>query len=236
MQRRLWVAGPRVGLKPLKGKPSYFARQRLKSMTNFCRDLEGRDCIVFGSAPSPTLGDYRGEKLICCNGSALTLKQTFDLEPDFSFLHCHVLGRESQSDQDVRDALGQVHRFGRTVVFDQARYEYSLDPIRPKADAITTFDWRDRFEIVHHLIGARLPKLQSSTGAVTCACVLLAGARSVRLVGFSLTSKGHSYNGNQLYRNHVRSDAALYALLGQYGYNLVSTELSISMVLTAKIE
>lgn len=87
-----------------------------------------------------------------------------------------------------------------------------------------------------HLLDTPLPLLDFSTGAFAVLAALYAGASEVRLVGFSLTSKGHSYNGNERYRNHVSSDAALYALLSAKGYGIVSDVPEIAMICRRIVE
>lgn len=201
----------------------------------FCGSLRGRDCIVLGSAPSPDFANYNNEPIICCNGSALSLQRAMGRAPDYTFMHSHVLARWNQSDKEVRQALENVKGLGKTVVFHDPKYTYTTELISSRVNDVMSFDWDRRHEIVTELLNVSLPFLACSTGAIVAASVLRAGARSVRLVGFSLANKGHSYNDKDRYRNHVRSDAALFALLGQAGFNISSREPSISMILTEKI-
>ena len=202
----------------------------------FCASLRNKDCIVFGSAPNPVLVDRRDRPIVCCNGAAASLKQSFNCAPDYTFMHCHVLASWKQSDKEVRDALGGIDRFGRTVMFDIPGESYSTELIETRAAEIASFDWSRRHDLVSELLGTSVPFLKFSTGAFSAACVLRAGAKSVELVGFSLDQKGHGYNVKDRYRNHVRSDAALFALLAQAGYNLSSREPSIAMILTERID
>ncbi len=218
-----------------KAKVSKPHKQFRSVLSEFCSSLRDKDCIVFGSAPDPVF-DYDGEPIVCCNGSALSLKRLTDRRPDYTFMHCHVLARENQSDKDVRDALGQTDDLSRVVIFHDRPYQYTTEFLKPKAAEIAEFDWRQRYEIIESLIGAPLRFLDVSTGAMTAAAVLHVGARSVQLVGFSFERKGHSYNNNARYRNHVRSDAALLALLAQAGHNIFSCEPSVAMILARKID
>lgn len=180
--------------------------------------LAGQSCIVFGSAPEPDFGSrgFSGEKIICCNGSARALQDAFGLVPNFSLIHSHVFVREIDSDREVREALAGTRDAGKKIVLTSRKYRMDSDPTRK------TFDWSYRFHIIERLLDAPMPFLDFSTGAFAVLAALYAGASEVRLVGFSLNSKGHSYNGNARYRNHVSSDAALYALLSARGYELVS--------------
>lgn len=202
----------------------------------FCRLLRDRDCVVVGSAPDPDFSNYTRQPIVCCNGSAASLRRALDRSPDYTFMHCHALGRQSASDQEVRAAIGQVGNLGSTIIFDDPHYPYSATLLSSLSREMMSFDWSRRHEIVSELLGASLPFLNCSTGAMTVASVLRAGARSVELVGFSLAQKGHSYNDKGRYRNHVRSDAALFALLGQAGYNISSSETSVSMILNEKLD
>jgi hypothetical protein len=202
----------------------------------FCASLRDRDCLVLGSAPDPDLSNYKGQPIICCNGSAASLRQAIGRSPDYSFLHCHVLARWNPADKEVRGALQHVGQLGRVVIFDEPELNYSSSPIASQSSEVLSFGWSRRHEIVSELLGATLPFLNCSTGAMTVASVLRAGARSVELIGFSLAQKGHSYNNKDRHRNHVRSDAALFALLGQAGFNVSSREPSISAILTEKID
>jgi len=211
-------------------------------------DIRDRDCVVFGSAPNPVFGNpaQEGEKIICCNGSALSLHKLFGRIPDYSFVHSHVFARlENEADADVRAAIEQCPDLGHLTIFSSPRHAYSPDSLPKNIKSLNEFSWELRFEVIRQLTGVGLhgvrPKaglagMDFSTGAVTVACVFLGGARSVRLVGFSFASKGHSYNTKALYRNHVSSDAALYALLSAYGFRITSTERSIAPLLESKIE
>lgn len=205
-------------------------------LTEFCSSLRDQHCIVFGSAPNPSFPEYQGQPVICCNGSSASLLKLFGLQPTYSFLNCHVLGRRQESDQEVREVLGGVKHLGRTVIFDEAGDVYSTELIDDRHSAVMSVAWEDRHQIVADLLGVSLPFLKCSTGAITAACVLRAGARSVQLVGFSFEQKGHSYNVKDRYRNHVRSDAALLALLAQAGHPISSPEPSVAVILTDKID
>jgi hypothetical protein len=200
----------------------------LVRLSDFLRELNGKDCIIFGSAPAPKLGSkgYRGEKIVCCNGSSFSLKRLFGLEPDFSFIHGHVLTRDNPADEDVRSVLAQVGNVGRVVFLDQLMlYPHEPGVLGAKAPATVSFAWDDRYHLFARMIGYAAPKFDISTGAFSVAATLFAGAKSVRLVGFSFDQKGHSYNNNGRYRNHVSSDAALYVLLSLHGYSLAATTL-----------
>lgn len=194
--------------------------------------LRGKDCVVFGSAPGPLLGELNPSRpIICCNGSSRTLQATFGRSPALSFIHGHVFARPNPADADVRNALSDVKNIGRAVILDEARYAYDTEIIKDRAKGELRFPWDLRFSMIERLLDANLPFLDISTGAFAVLAALTCGARSAHLVGFSFISKGHSYNANGLHRNHIRSDAALYTLLSQRGYQLSSSDTSISAVL-----
>ncbi len=230
--RKRWFA-PRRSTVHLNSKPPTLPPGPLDE---YCASLRGRHCIVFGSAPDPDLSSYDSQPIVCCNGSAASLKRLLGRAPDFSFIHCHVLARTNPADVEVRNALMGVDSIGKAVLLDDPHYSYATDFLAPVASDITKFDWLSRYQMLDDLLGAPLPFLDLSSGAMTAALVLRHGAASVELVGFSLGRKGHSYNPKEHYRNHVRSDAALFALLAQIGYDLRSREPSIAMILTRKIE
>jgi len=211
-------------------------------------NIRDRDCVVFGSAPNPDFGSpaKEGEKILCCNGSALSLHRFFALTPDYSFVHSHVFARlENEADADVRSAIEQCPALGHLMIFSSSKHTYSPEGLPKNVRSVNEFQWDLRFEVIRKLTGiglrgarnnAGLAGMDLSTGAVSVACAFFGGARSVRLVGLSLTSKGHSYNAKALYRNHVSSDAALYALLSAYGFRITSTDPAIAALLVAKIE
>jgi len=203
---------------------------------DYCASLRGRHCIIFGSAPEPDLSSYDGQPIVCCNGSAVSLKRLLGRAPDYTFMHCHVLARSNPSDAAVREALTSVASIGKVVLFDDPHYAYATDLLAPLASDIAKFDWLSRYQMLDDLLGAPLPFLDLSSGAMTAALALRHGAASAELVGFSLGRKGHSYNPKEQYRNHVRSDAALFALLAQIGHDLRCREPSVAMILTRKIE
>jgi hypothetical protein len=211
-------------------------------------DLRDRDCVVFGSAPNPDFGkpSEEGEKVICCNGSALSLCRLFGRAPDYLFVHSHVFARlQNEADADVRAAIDQCSEIGNLLIFSSSKFAYPPDLLPKNTRSVNEFRWDLRFEVIRQLTGIGLPGVQHkaglagmdlSTGAVTVACAFFAGARSVRLVGFSFTSKGHSYNTKELHRNHVSSDASLYALLSTYGFKITSTDPSIAPLLAPRID
>lgn len=210
----------------------------IQALREFCESLRSEDCIVFGSAPDPQFGEagFRGEKLVCCNGSAATLNSLFRLEPDFSFIHSHVLARDTESDRDVRHALRRVERLGKTVVLKEPQHRTDPDAILSKSAEVLRFGWSYRFYVLKTLLDTSIPYLDISTGAFSVAACLLAGARSVKLVGMSLAQAGHSYNVKGRYRNHVASDAALYALLAARGYPITASDPSIAMICVNKLQ
>ncbi len=230
--------GLRTALGLKKPLSLWASRPALDEFRRFCQALEGQDCVVFGSAPDPSFGEegYRGEKIVCCNGSAATLDAEFGLRPDFTFLHSHVLARENEADQDVRDALAKVDSLGDVVLFHKPEFDYSEALLNGRAGRVHSFLWKNRYDLIHRLVDASPEYLRPSTGAMAASCALFAGARSVRLVGCSFVRKGHSYNTKNLYRNHVASDAALYAMLTLNGYRLSTPEPSVSMVLAEMLD
>lgn len=208
--------------------------ESLEAVRTFASDLAGQDCVLFGSAPNPSFGDIdiEGKKIICCNGSALTLRNSFGLKPDFTFIHSHVPWRiNNPADRDVREALGMVDDLGKLVILFHPKHTYDPSIYERQTKAIHELHWGYRFEIIHRLIGSSVAYLDISTGATAVAAVAFAGARSITLVGFSFAMKGHSYNGNSRHRAHVSSDAALYALLHASGFSISATEPSVLNVL-----
>lgn len=222
--------------------------EKLSQLKTALADIRGRDCVVFGSAPNPDFGNPAGEveKIICCNGSALSLHRLFGRTPDYSFVHSHVFARlENEADADVRAAIEQCPELGHLTIFSSSKHAYSPNFLPKNVQSVNEFQWDLRFDVIRQLTGislrgarhkSGLAGMDLSTGAVTVACAFFGGARSVRLVGFSFANKGHSYNAKALYRNHVSSDAALYALLSAYGFQITSTERSVASVLESKIE
>jgi hypothetical protein len=210
--------------------------QGLSAFCHFANDIQGQDCIVMGSAPNPDLGENPFERqIICCNGAALTLQEHFGRSPNFTFLHSHVPFRQDNpADKDVMDALVRVKRLGRMVVLYHYKHKYDRQIFADKRDDFCELNWKYRFEIFRRLTGCSLPFLDVSTGATTVAACILAGARSIRLVGFSFAQKGHSYNNKNLHRAHISSDAALYCLLHASGYEISATDPSVAMVLMGK--
>lgn len=209
-------------------------RQAFSALRTYCADLKGKDCIVFGSAPNPSFGEegYKDEPIVSCNGSAVTLYNQFGLAPDFSFLHGHVLDRDNEADEDIRSAMSHVPKLGKTVIFAPHASPLSMQLLEDKTDNTLIFDSGYQIALMRELLGSSFPRLDLSTGAMAVACTLFAGARSVKLVGFSFERKGHSYNAKNLHRNHITSDAALYALLILARYRITSTDPSVQMILT----
>lgn len=241
LRTALGLRGRGIRSKSAAGRPKAHLNSKPPALTRgplheFCASIQGRDCVVFGSAPDPDMSGYAGGPIICCNGSAASLKRTLGRAPDYTFLHCHALARDNPADVDVRNALASVESIGKVVLFDDPHYDYAADFLVPISSGIAKYDWLSRYEIVDDLLGAPLPFLDLSSGAMTTALVLRHGARSVDLVGISLARKGHSYNPNEHYRNHVRSDAALFALLAQIGYDIRSRDPSVAMIVTKKID
>ncbi len=194
--------------------------------------IRGKDCVIFGSAPSPLIGDIRLEQpIICCNGSSLTLQNNLGRPPALSFVHSHVFARDNPADVEVRDALSAVKNIGRLVVLHEDYYDYDTEITRGRSEDEMRLAWGLRYSMLERLLGANLPFLDMSTGAFTVLAALSCGAKSVHLIGFSLISKGHSYNPNGRHRNHIRSDAAIYALLGQRGHRITSSDPSVSSIL-----
>lgn len=210
----------------------------LASYREFTEDLSGRDCVVFGSAPNPSFGDIdlSGKKIICCNGAVLTLQQRFGRDPDYTFIHSHVPWRiNNPADRDVREALAQVQNLGKLVILFHPIHTYNPKAYEHQVSAVHELNWEYRNEIFHRLLGSSAPFLDVSTGATAVASVAFAGAKSIRLVGFSFAQKGHSYNVKNLHRAHVSSDAALYTLLHASGYDIGATDESVRMILTGKL-
>ena len=212
--------------------------RNIRQLEDFMQTVKGQDCVVFGSAPDPTLLDPTrlDKKIITCNGSALSLKERFQREPAMSFIHSHVLTRPNESDADVRAALAKVGHLGQIVLLHGKDPEGDLELIKRKTPGLVRFDCDYRHYILRRLLGYPLPGLDISTGAFAVAACAAFGARSIELAGISLNRKGHGYNANNRYRNHVTSDAALYALLKLRGVNLISSEPSVAMLCTNKIE
>ncbi len=126
-------------------------------------------------------------------------------------------------------AIDQCPELGNLVVFQLRNMLTHPIAFRKNAGSVNEFRWDLRFEIIRQLTGiglrgvqhkAGLAGMDLSTGAVTVACALLWRARSVRLVGFSFASKGTATIPRDSIRNHVSSDAALYALLSTYGFRI----------------
>ena len=132
---------------------------------------------------------------------------------------------------DVRSALSEVKSVGRLVVLHEDRYSYTSAILEGRTTAEMRFPWGLRYELIERLLDANLSFLDISTGAFATLAAFACGAKSVDLVGFSFVSKGHSYNQNGRYRNHVRSDACLYGLLGQRGCRITSADTSIATIL-----
>lgn len=207
----------------------------IAAVVAFCQTLRDRDCVAFGSAPNPQPIDAESGPVICCNGSPFSLFKLSNRQPDFTFIHSHALARWNSSDREVRQALRGLPSLGKVVVLDSPAYTYTTEFLQPLTSELMTADWDLRHKLVEDLLGARLPFLSISTGLLSIACALRAGARSVTLSGFSIDAKGHSYNEKERYRNHVRSDVALLALLRQAGFDIRSADPAISMVLNDKI-
>ncbi len=221
----------RVAFITWKDSGQYVLEEKMRDLSDYLRDVRDKDCIVFGSAPDPTfVEDHKGQKIICCNGSAFSLKN-FGFEPDFSFIHGHAMVRDNPADADVREVLAKVEKLGRVVFLDEPQYEYPLDVLGSKAEATFSFPWDDRYRVFSKLVDFSSSSLDISTGAFSVAALCLAGAKSVTLVGISFAKKGHSYNSNNRYRNHVSSDAILYGLLSISGYQIAATDKSVNMIL-----
>ncbi|WP_421928789.1 hypothetical protein [Neoaquamicrobium sediminum] len=206
----------------------------LDSFRDFANELAGQDCIVFGSAPNPTFEglDISGKKIVCCNGSALTLRDKFGLTPDFTFIHSHVPWRvNNPADRDVREALAKVGTLGKLVILFHPTHTYDPKSYEHQTTAIHALHWGYRFEIIRRLTGSSVAYLDLSTGATAVASVVFAGARSISLVGFSFGTNGHSYNNKKLHRAHISSDAALYTLLHASGTPLNATDPSVQPIL-----
>lgn len=203
----------------------------MKNLKKSLLSLAGGPCIVFGSAPEPDFGPkgFRGERIVCCNGSARSLQDRFALSPDYSIIHSHVFARETDSDREVREALSGTKNIGTQIVLTS-----SIHPVTHEVPV--AFDWSHRFHVVTQLLDAPVPYLDFSTGAFAVLAALYAGASEVRLVGFSFNSKGHSYNRNDRYRNHVASDAALYALLTARGFKIDAEAPEIATICRARID
>ena len=207
----------------------------LQEVARAAEYLKGQEVVVFGSAPKPRLDDYRGEKIIACNGSACSLRALFGLKPHLSVIHAHVFYRSGPSDLGVREALEQTDALGDVLVLETPQ-PYDAGLLSSRASAVRRLPWLYRYEIIRRAVGIRAPFLDLSTGATAAALAFFCGAKSVKLVGISISSKGHSYNDANQYRNHVVSDVALYALMGARGLAIASNDQMLDTILVKKIE
>lgn len=196
------------------------------------RDLiEGRACVVVGSAPLPTpFADVAETEIaIAVNGGISSVARAVDL---------WVVASRRQD----RPGSGQIKPLHKTMLH-QAKGRTAghalflrgpkeatekdtlamLQQLGCRVGAWSVLDKPTKLWIEQDLC-ARAEKEPCSSGILATAIALFCGAASVRLVGFSFTPGYHYLPGQRgpaWWRNHVQADRrALRALQKRYGAQL----------------
>lgn len=193
--------------------------------------LEGRACVVVGSAPLPTrcAEVAESEIVIAVNGSISSVKRPVDL---------WVVASRRQD----RPGSGQIRPLHKTMLHQaKGRTAGHVLMLRGPKDATEkdTLAMLEALGCRYHTwsvldkptkrwlegeLCARTEKEPCSSGILATAIALWCGAASVRLVGFSFTPGYHYLKAatpQRWWRNHVPADRrALRALQARYGPQL----------------
>lgn len=194
--------------------------------------LKGKDCIAFGSAPGPTFLEPPddGRPIICSNAAGATLLRDFARTPDYTILAAHIFSRDTEAAIKRKDLIRQAPCLGRVLIDEDVPADMAQIAAGLKCLSIERFSWDYRFLLQRLVLDVPTPQISISTGAFSVLCACFAGARSVELVGFSLSDNGHSHENGGGYRNHVASDAALFSMLSLRRFDLRSSDLVIQSI------
>ena len=194
--------------------------------------VEGRHCVVVGSAPLPTrLADIAADEIaIAVNGAISSLPGPADLwvlnskqqdrpgDPRLTPLHKTMLeqgrGRTAEHLLLLRGPKVASERGTRTT----------LDALGMRYRSWSVLDKVTKRWVEGEQCGRVLDARPCSSGLLTVALTLWCGAARVRLLGFSFTPGYHYVSKAQApawWRDHVEADRrALKALRARYGVRL----------------
>lgn len=210
---------------PLAKTPDVSQVERVRDL------IEGRDCVVVGSAPlkSAHADVSDSEIAIAVNGGISSVARAVDL---------WVVASRPQD----RPGSGQIKPLHKTMLH-QAKGRTAghvlflrgpnakdasevhtlamLDHLGCRYGTWSVLDKPTKQAMENELCARPKDKDPCSSGILATAIALHCGAASVRMVGFSFTP-GYAYlpkeKGQSWWRNHVRADQrALRALLARYG-------------------
>lgn len=192
--------------------------------------VEGLRCVVVGSAPLATKhADIGADEIrIAVNGGISSIAGPVDIwvvnskaqdQPGALIRPLHKLMLQQGAHRNVRHVL--MLR-GPKVASEGWTRAY-LRGLRCDFSSWSVLDKPTKRWVEGELCGRKDDKKPCSSGILTAACVLWAGAASVRLAGFSL-DPGYHYTTERpqsWWRDHVAADMrALIALNKRFGQNL----------------
>jgi hypothetical protein len=190
-------------------------RQRLALLKSHLKPkVNGRRCIVMGSAPNPMVPPLDGAFSICVNGSVFSAYKHWGTAPDLTYLNGAIFNDDDSyanatleviSGKDIGDAIIARHTFD--LALDMM---VKADMTFGEAFPVSKYDKRLILgEAAGYSIIGRYPfEANVSNGIFMAALALWLGAPEVLLVGFSFNSQ-HAYStGEELSkRGHIREDA-----------------------------
>ena len=173
--------------------------------------LAGSSCIVVGSAPGAK--PVPADRVICVNGSGWIAAAQGTPIPDLTVLAGYALRPDSDVRLATQDALRGLRT--RTLLFIETGCSKglavnTLARLGYQYDRLLTIAGSDRATISRLVAGKPRPPPHQphgpSTGLFAVALALWAGARDVKMTGFSLAG-GHAYIAGPTHREHVDADS-----------------------------
>lgn len=193
--------------------------------------VEGRDCLVFGSAPDPVVPQMASNgAIICINGSGSPVRRLGLRDPDLTIMSSNVtILKKDVRVETIRhlDGLHSTHLLlFRGSEETQRRALDALQDAGYRCDDAATLADRQYVAIASGLVPVSNILSRGderiSTGVFAVAVATWLRARSIVLAGFSLAG-GHSYIAGDTPRNHVSADAAFFASIIARGLPVTTT-------------
>lgn len=182
---------------------------------HFIQQVKNKNVILIGSAPgfNGKVSKADNEVVVTVNGASLILEN--DVTPDISFINGSSISQASSS--NFRDRLGDIQT--RHMVIIEGLPQFSQDWPRlleeTQFDSFDFYSHERKMYFFKHTLGIKTVKKINdipSTGFLVLLLLLLSGAKSIKLYGFSLIG-GYSYQENKHKRPHIEMDMKVIKMI-----------------------